>query len=479
MALSSPRCAARANANANAASNTKLTKRSPNVMGASSNPKLTHHHHHHHREGNIKVFLISDVHFDAKENERFIEQMPSFLNNNNNKDDDCYSILIIAGDVAEKLSDLERCLRMCLKKFDCVFYTFGNHDLWCASKEEEEEKCSLEKIQSVFKLCERLGVKTDPSSGEEIGGSNDDDAKRRVFIAPVHSWYEREFDTEEEVEAPEGVSIPGVERVMTDYRLCKWPKLDAWKKEITTTATTSGKLTEEEERLMIKSDDYYISKKIDALNDADGKFERFLENVKRAKEEGKDVTVITFSHFLPRVELIPEKRFLLYPKLTQAVGSNILNERIERVTEILHLGKSGKDSHTHAFGHTHFGWNLVLENNVRYVQAALATPKEWVRRPRSLVVGEFFSNAPGNSPLLLYDSRTNAFSGSSSNIKEYNPGLWAKYYEENARDPSNKTLAPWVLSYVSRVWGSRELKKSMMMTSNTDASPLPGKSGQV
>ena len=460
MALSSPRCAANAKANANAAAHTKLTKRSPNVIGSSSNAKVTHQHQHHHshREGNIKVFLISDVHFDATENERFIEQMPSFLN----KDDDCYSILIIAGDVAEKLSDLERCFRTCLKKFDCVFYTFGNHDLWCASK---EEKCSLEKIQSVFKLCERLGVKTDPSSGEGIGGRNDDDT-RRVFIAPVHSWYEREFDTEEEVEAPEGVSIPGVERVMTDYRLCKWPKLDAWKKEITKTTT-------------IKSDDYYISKKIDALNDADGKFERFLENVKRAKEEGKDVTVITFSHFLPRIELIPEKRFLLYPKLTQAVGSNILNERIERVTEILHLEKSGKDSHTHAFGHTHFGWNLVLENNVRYVQAALATPKEWVRRPRSLVVGEFFSNAPGNSPLLLYDCRTNAFSGSSSNIKEYNPGLWAKYYEENARDPSNKTLAPWVLSYVSRVWGSRELKKSMMMTSNTDASPLPGKSGQV
>ena len=462
MALSSPRCAANAKANANAAAHTKLTKRSPNVIGSSSNAKVTHQHQHHHshREGNIKVFLISDVHFDATENERFIEQMPSFLN----KDDDCYSILIIAGDVAEKLSDLERCFRTCLKKFDCVFYTFGNHDLWCASK---EEKCSLEKIQSVFKLCERLGVKTDPTSGEEIGEPTDD-AKRRVFIAPVHSWYEREFDTEEEVEAPEGVSIPGVERVMTDYRLCKWPKLDAWKKEITTTTTTT-----------IKSDDYYISKKIDTLNDADGKFERFLENVKRAKEEGKDVTVITFSHFLPRIELIPEKRFLLYPKLTQAVGSNILNERIERVTEILHLEKSGKDSHTHAFGHTHFGWNLVLENNVRYVQAALATPKEWVRRPRSLVVGEFFSNAPGNSPLLLYDSRTSAFSGSSSNIKEYNPGLWAKYYEENARDPSNKTLAPWVLSYVSRVWGSRELKKSMMMTSNTDASPLPGKSGQV
>ena len=132
----------------------------------------------------------------------------------------------------------------------------------------------------------------------------------------------------------------------------------------------------------------------------------------------------------------------------------------------------------HAVGHTHFGWNLVLENNVRYVQAALATPKEWVRRPRSLVVGDFFSNAPGNAPLLLYDVATNAFSGSSTN-EEYNPGLWAKYYEENARDPSNKTLAPWVLEYVSRIWGSRELKKSMMMSSNAEASPLPGKSGEV
>ena len=59
-------------------------------------------------------------------------------------------------------------------------------------------------------------------------------------------------------------------------------KLDAWEKEITKTTT-------------IKSDDYYISKKIDALNDADGKFERFLENVKRAKEEGKDVTDYVFA----------------------------------------------------------------------------------------------------------------------------------------------------------------------------------------
>ena len=417
------------------------------------------------------MYLISDVHFDGQ-NRAFIEHMP------NKKDEN--SILVVAGDVGEKLDDVERCFRLCTKKFDTVFYSFGNHELWCT---ERDETCSYEKIKSVFEVCEKCGVKTNPS--EEIPVENQgENARQAVFIAPVHSWYEQEFDTEDDVEAPDDVTVPSVEKVMTDYRLCKWPSLEEWKKEMTTmgkissnsssSSSSSARNTTEK----TYSNDYYISRKIDALNDEDGKFERFLENVKRAKMEGKDVTVITFSHFLPRIELIPEKRFLLYPKLTQAVGSHILNKRIERVTRLLHLGESGKDKHTHAFGHTHFGWNLVLENNVRYVQAALATPKEWVRRPRSLVVGDFFSNTPGNAPLLLYDVATNAFSGSSTN-EEYNPGLWAKYYEENARDPSNKTLAPWVLEYVSRIWGSRELKKSMMMSSNAKASPLPGKSGEV
>ena len=158
------------------------------------------------------MYLISDVHFDGQ-NKTFIEQMPKM---NDGRGD---SVLIVAGDVAEKIEDLERCLRLCLKKFDIVFYTFGNHDVWCT---EDAEICSREKIDEVFKLCERLGVKTHP---EEIANA--------VFIAPVHSWYEQEFDTEEDVEAPEGVSIPPPDKVMTDYRLCKWPKLDQWKKEMT------------------------------------------------------------------------------------------------------------------------------------------------------------------------------------------------------------------------------------------------------
>ena len=222
-----------------------------------------------------KVYLISDVHFDGQ-NRAFIEHMP------NKKDEN--SILVVAGDVGEKLDDVERCFRLCTKKFDTVFYSFGNHELWCT---ERDETCSYEKIKSVFEVCEKCGVKTNPS--EEIPVENQgENARQAVFIAPVHSWYEQEFDTEDDVEAPDDVTIPKVEKVMTDYRLCKWPSLEEWKKEMTMEKISSNSSSARNTTAKTYSNDYYISRKIDALNDEDGKFERFLENVKRAKMEGKD-----------------------------------------------------------------------------------------------------------------------------------------------------------------------------------------------
>ena len=161
---------------------------------------------------------------------------------------------------------------------------------------------------------------------------------------------------------------------MTDYRLCKWPSLEEWKKEMTTmekissnsssSSSSSARNTTEK----TYSNDYYISRKIDALNDEDGKFERFLENVKRAKMEGKDVTVITFSHFLPRIELIPEKRFLLYPKLTQAVGSHILNKRRARDEIITPRGIGKRQAHARVRPHA-----LWLEFSVREQRSVCAS----------------------------------------------------------------------------------------------------------
>ncbi|GLI67157.1 hypothetical protein VaNZ11_011370 [Volvox africanus] len=93
-----------------------------------------------------------------------------------------------------------------------------------------------------------------------------------------------------------------------------------------------------------------------------------------AAAEVQDEDVISFSHFLPLQELLPEKRYLTFPNLAKAVGSTYLADRILRLRPQMHV-----------FGHTHFAWDAVRDG-IRYVQAPLAYPSERRFRLRSLVM---------------------------------------------------------------------------------------------
>ena len=63
----------------------------------------------------------------------------------------------------------------------------------------------------------------------------------------------------------------------------------------------------------------------------------------RVREE----PLLTFSHFLPRIELCPEKRYLIYPDLMKALGSLPLGRRVATLKPDVHC-----------FGHSHFGCAL-------------------------------------------------------------------------------------------------------------------------
>ncbi|ONI09583.1 hypothetical protein PRUPE_5G246200 [Prunus persica] len=137
--------------------------------------------------------------------------------------------------------------------------------------------------------------------------------------------------------------------------------------------------------------------------------------------------IITFSHFVPRQELCPEKRMLFYPKLPKIIGSDCLEFRIRSIH-----GVEGSPSACHVFGHTHFCWDSVL-HGIRYVQAPLAYPRE---RKRRMNGGDKWL------PFCIYSH--GKFSDRLS------PCYWSDYYSTNPRTPHNTQLAPWVARFYNQ-----------------------------
>ena len=140
----------------------------------------------------------------------------------------------------------------------------------------------------------------------------------RVTIIPLLSWYDYSFGE------------PGDElrAIWMDYRACRWPD-----------GTTERD----------------VAVRFAALNE------------KHAAAAGE--TIITYSHFLPRVELIPSMSSFLRPVL----GSTRLDEQVRQL-------RSG----IHVYGHSHVNRRVTIDG-VSYVNNALGYPSEARTTSRGLV----------------------------------------------------------------------------------------------
>ena len=85
-----------------------------------------------------------------------------------------------------------------------------------------------------------------------------------------------------------------------------------------------------------------------------------------------DAPVITFSHFIPRADLLPPKEYLRISWLQHVSVCKALDDQIRRL-----------ESRVHVCGHTHTTFDLVIDD-VRYVQNAVRYPKE--RRTESFPI---------------------------------------------------------------------------------------------
>lgn len=130
------------------------------------------------------VYAISDLHVGFPENRAFVEGLRPAAGGD---------WLIVAGDVAERFSDVEWALRALRERFATVIWTPGNHELWTV-KDDPVRLRGEARYRELVDMCRAAGVLTpeDPYPVWEGDGGP-------VTIAPLFVLYDYTF-------RPEGTS---------------------------------------------------------------------------------------------------------------------------------------------------------------------------------------------------------------------------------------------------------------------------------
>lgn len=165
---------------------------------------------------------------------------------------------------------------------------------------------SLEKLQRVLELCAKLEVSTSPVRFSDF------------WVVPLFSWYDGVFDPELKHERT-------ARQAWADFHFCTWP-------------ADIGSLP-----------DYFLR-----LN------EPHLKTY--------DAPVITFSHFLPRADLLPPPQYLRVGWLDSVSVCAALDNQIRNLESLVHV-----------CGHTHTRVDKVIDG-IHYIQNAVRYPKERTAR---------------------------------------------------------------------------------------------------
>lgn len=153
---------------------------------------------------------------------------------------------------------------------------------------------SVEKFHAVLALCDAMGIRTRPARAGDR------------WVVPLFSWYHESMDVA-------GQGVRAELDAWSDAYFCRWPDH------------------------VTRPDEFFA-----ALN------EPHLRSY--------DAPVVSFSHFVPRAELVPDVRWLGFKGLPLVAGSPLIDAQVRR------LGAT-----THVFGHSHILEDRVIDG-VRYVQ---------------------------------------------------------------------------------------------------------------
>ncbi|GLQ45304.1 serine/threonine protein phosphatase [Dyella lipolytica] len=241
----------------------------------------------------MRVFAVSDLHLDYAPNREWLEQ----LSLREYRGD----VLILAGDISDKLPLLAEGFNTLMRRFASVLYVPGNHDLWIST---DGLRDSFEKFAAVRETATQYGVRMTPFRHDDLA------------IVPLLGWYDYSFGE------PDGF----LKSAWVDYRACRWP--DGYDDAAVTR--------------------FFTERNPDASSPE-------LEGASK---------VITFSHFLPRIDLMPDRIPSRHRKIYPVLGTTILE------TQIRQLGSS-----MHVYGHSHVNRHITLDG-VTYINNAFGYPAE-------------------------------------------------------------------------------------------------------
>jgi UDP-2,3-diacylglucosamine pyrophosphatase LpxH len=300
---------------------------------------------HHTSKQNTRVFTLSDLHVDYQENMAWIQALSSREYTNDT--------LILAGDVSHDLHKLQAALAALRARFAQVFFVPGNHELWIRQQECTD---SMAKFWRVIELCTALGVQTSPGKIGAAGG------KTGVWVVPLFAWYVQPEEGQDSLFVPKAGEDATLEMWADNY-LTTWP----------------------------------------GLGQGSTVAEAFLRLNEAHVHRPYDAPVISFSHFVPRTELIyrttqestaagralrdPHPRF----NFSRVAGCTGIEAQIRQLGSMIHV-----------YGHQHRNRHRHIDG-VLYISHCLGYPAE---RARGLV------HDIGNTPKLIWDSaETNGHDG--------------------------------------------------------------------
>ncbi|MCC6601816.1 MAG: metallophosphoesterase [Anaerolineae bacterium] len=163
----------------------------------------------------MKLLAISDLHISHGDNWAALSRMPAHPED----------WLIVAGDVAEKISHFRQAIDLLSHRFARVFWTPGNHDLWTLPTDSESQR-GLAKYFQMVQICRDFGVMTPEDPFVQWPAS-----RQPLFIAPIFTLYDYSFrpDTVAADEALAWAEASGV--VATDEIILHpdpYPSREAW-----------------------------------------------------------------------------------------------------------------------------------------------------------------------------------------------------------------------------------------------------------